>query len=148
MKHICLKFPAEDSRSIEWKRVIFIVTSLSTTTFKKATNLDGGNMILPLKKRFNMLQYIFPGLWRNCFLLSCEFINYQVGFMHYHVSAVLQRMQGGSPLPWAGTWGETAHLSDKYCRATTERWERLIPMELKICYHFSGSCLISCLQSW
>lgn len=33
-----------------------------------------------------MLQYTFPGLQGNCFLLSCEFINYQVEFMHYRVS--------------------------------------------------------------
>lgn len=29
-------------------------------------------------------------------------------------------MQGSFSPPWAGTWGEPAHLSDKYCRATTE----------------------------
>lgn len=33
-----------------------------------------------------MLQYIFPGLQGNCFLLSCELINYQVEFMLYRVS--------------------------------------------------------------
>lgn len=43
-------------------------------------------MILHLEKRFSMLQYIFPGLQGNCVLLSCEFINYQVEFMHYRVS--------------------------------------------------------------
>lgn len=52
-----------------------------------------------------MLQYIFSGLQGNCFLLSYEFINYQVGFMHYQVSG--QSCFTNNATRWFSFVGET-----------------------------------------
>lgn len=62
-----------------------------------------------------MLQYIFPRLQGNCFLLSWEFINYQVEFMHYCVS-------GQSCFPNNATWlfSSTGRYTGRAFKS--ERW--------------------------
>lgn len=92
-----------------------------------------------------MLQYIFSGLQGNCFLLSCEFINYQAGFMHYQVSG--QSCFTNNATWWFSFVGETFKYERLILQGNNTEGGQLILIEFKICYHFSNCWLISCFQS-